>query len=171
MRFPILIFLACTACSSGPSPSPAPTGGGSSSGGSSGSSSGGTSCLAAGTECTSTPNACCSGMCDAPETTTGQAFCAASCSSASECQSGCCAPVQGSSQMACSPIGFCANTCHGASGACTANTDCCLNYECVATNGGTCAAICTSNSQCQSGCCAPLSNASVSVCSAPQFCP
>jgi hypothetical protein len=41
----------------------------------------------------------------------------------------------------------------------------------VTTNGGSCAANCTKNSDCASNCCAPLSNESVSVCSAPQFCP
>jgi len=131
---------------------------------------GGGSCLAAGAECTSTPNACCSGLCDAPTTTTGQAYCAAACTTAADCESGCCAVVANSTVMACSPRGFCANTCSGASGACTANTDCCENFECVGTNGGTCAAICTSDTECESGCCAPLSNASVSVCSAGQFC-
>jgi hypothetical protein len=130
----------------------------------------GESCLASGAECTSTPNGCCSGLCDAPTTTTGQAYCAAACTDAAECMSGCCAPVANSSSMACSPRGFCANTCSGASGACTANTDCCQNFECVGTNGGTCAAVCTENSECESGCCAPLTNASVSVCSADQFC-
>ena len=130
----------------------------------------GVACLPAGTVCTSTPNACCSGVCSEPTTTSGQAVCAAPCSSGSDCASGCCAPVTGATGTYCSPIGFCPNLCMQAGSACQADTDCCRGETCVTTNGGSCAANCTANTDCMSGCCAPLNNSSVSVCSAPQFC-
>jgi len=157
----------CVGCSG--ASSPGPTAGGDGGSGSASSSSGGGSCLAVGIDCTNARDACCSGLCDQPTTTTGPAVCAAPCTTGADCNSGCCASLQNTAQMACSPIGFCANTCHSGGGACAASTDCCLNYECVTTNGGTCAATCTSDSQCQSGCCAPLSTGG-SVCSAVQFC-
>jgi hypothetical protein len=50
--------------------------------------------------------------------------------------------------------------CGGAT--CSAATGCCAGFSCVATTAGspagTCAANCTTNSQCASGCCAPLSD-------------
>jgi hypothetical protein len=39
------------------------------------------------------------------------------------------------------------------------------------TPSNTCAATCTSNAGCVSGCCALLSDGSQSVCSAPTWCP
>jgi hypothetical protein len=127
-------------------------------------------CLAAGVVCTSTPNSCCSGICSAPLTGSEQSVCAAPCTIDAQCASGCCAPEINTGMLACAPRGFCLATCAGPSAACTTSLDCCANETCVTTNGGSCASLCTVNADCLSGCCAPLSNASVSVCSAFQFC-
>jgi hypothetical protein len=127
-------------------------------------------CLAVGVVCTSTPNSCCSGICSAPVTGTAQFVCAAPCATDAECASGCCAPEVNTGMLACAPRGFCAATCAEPSDACTSPLDCCSGETCVTTNGGSCAALCTVNADCLSGCCAPLGNASVSVCSAYQFC-
>lgn len=60
---------------------------------------------------------------------------------------------------------------------CVSNEDCCLGNnedtpQCISISGGgsTCAAECVNNSDCESGCCGPLDNSSVSVCVASQFC-
>jgi hypothetical protein len=86
-------------------------------------------------ECTGAEDACCSGICAVPITTSGAAYCAATCTTGSECVSGCCSPVVGSSELACLPRGFCAATCSAGSEPCTANTDCCKGYVCT---GGAC---------------------------------
>jgi hypothetical protein len=62
-------------------------------------------------------------------------------------------------------------TCAPPGAGCNSPGDCCARETCVSLNGGSCAAICTMNSDCTSGCCAPLTNASGHVCAAPQFCP
>lgn len=129
-------------------------------------------CLATGGDCTSTPNACCSGICLAPANPMEHYFCADPCmTGGTACASGCCASPSNTTQMACAPRGFCTATCAGPGVACTTPYDCCVGHTCVTTNTGTCAAICTQNAQCASGCCAPLANASINVCSARQFCP
>ena len=134
-------------------------------------------CLADSVVCTSTPNACCSGICSADTSDPTQpSYCAASCTTGAECESGCCAPLQGSSQMSCAGVGFCANTCKAPGDSCTATEDCCLDngisQQCVGVTGGatTCASECTTDADCVSGCCALLTNLGVSVCAAVQFC-
>ena len=130
------------------------------------------SCLPTSTDCTSTPNACCSGICSVPTTIPGaHAFCAARCTAGSQCKSGCCAPEQNTGMMACAPRGFCSNTCSASGAACITPEDCCAGNTCVGTNGGSCAFICTKTTDCTSMCCAPLTNSTLSVCSARQFCP
>jgi len=48
---------------------------------------------------------------------------------------------------------------------------CCSLSMCISYQQSTwCADTCTSNSQCKSGCCAPLSNSTKRVCSAASFC-
>jgi hypothetical protein len=59
-----------------------------------------------------------------------------------------------------SPVG----SCSGAGATCAGSAVCCLGFTCVTTNGGSCAASCTQDSQCASGCCTQLSNAAESVC-------
>lgn len=128
-------------------------------------------CLPASTDCTSTPNDCCSGICSIPTSIPGaHAECADPCRNDNDCQSGCCAFLGNTGQKACSARGFCSNTCSPSSGACNNTEDCCVGNTCVTTNGGSCAANCYFNSDCVSNCCAPLYNSTLSVCSAYQFC-
>jgi len=134
------------------------------------------SCLADSVVCTSTPNACCSGFCISSASDPSEpAICSAACTTGSECESGCCAPIN-SNQSVCSGIGFCANTCKAPGDSCTLPEDCCTDngvpQQCVGVTGGasTCASECTSNADCVSGCCTPLTNLGVSVCAAVQFC-
>lgn len=135
-------------------------------------------CLAVGVNCTSTPNACCSGVCANDVSDPSQpAHCAQECTAASQCASGCCATLAGSNKSACGPRGFCPDTCVKAGGSCSVDTDCCLGAggdqpACISANGGgsTCADKCVLNTDCVSRCCVPVKNAQFSVCSAPQFC-
>jgi hypothetical protein len=132
-------------------------------------------CLSAGVDCTSAPDACCSGICS-PLTgsallTGQQAVCADPCSTGPGCVSGCCVPDVTSGMLACAPRGSCPATCIPAGSACTSPADCCGRETCISLNGGICAALCTFDTDCPSGCCVPLDNASGSVCVARQFCP
>jgi len=178
----------CAATSSGNRPAASSGSGthsGSDSGASSGSaatagaSSGGSgTCLAVGTICTSTPNACCSGICQSDVSDPTQpALCAAACTSGAGCESGCCAPLQNSTLMSCAPRGFCSSTCAATATSCTESTDCCLGANnatpiCIAfTSGALCGVECTDNSQCDSGCCAPLMGSPTSACLPKQYCP
>jgi hypothetical protein len=128
-------------------------------------------CLSDGTVCTSAPNACCSGVCvNDVNDPTQQAICSAVCTADAQCESGCCATLTNSTVKACGAREFCPETCAGAGVACSTNSDCCLNETCV-TPSYTCAANCTTGSQCQSGCCAALTNTSATgVCSDPIYC-
>jgi hypothetical protein len=81
------------------------------------------------------------------------AICAIACTSDSECNSGCCAPLKSGGSV-CAPATQCQVACAGDLGSCTKNGDCCgfssgHNY-CVNTGGSLgaiCAISCTSNSQ------------------------
>jgi hypothetical protein len=140
----------------------------------------GPTCLANGTVCTSTPAACCSGICSADlSNPSNPDVCAAACTTDADCESGCCAPLANQpTVMSCAPRGFCSSTCAAIGSSCTAATDCCLAAGgdeplCVGENGGatTCAAACTVDTDCVSGCCVPLTNGNASACQAAQFCP
>ena len=82
----------------------------------------------------------------------------------------------GSSSGAGSSAGSDGGTCTNYGGTCDSTLDCCdasaKKSVCVAYGGSTgsrCAARCTANSQCQSGCCAKLDDGT-GACSAPSFC-
>ena len=167
-----LLLLLLAACSSGTTithhPGPGGSGGsGSPSGDDDG---GGGACLATGADCTATPNNCCSSICVEPLQAGEPALCAVTCTTGSECGSNCCATLTDGTSMVCEPRGFCDSTCVAPGDACTSDLDCCANEACVDTNGGTCASTCTSGSDCMSGCCAPISGSTLSVCSAASFC-
>src|SRR5215510_7563635 len=99
-----IAFLALTGCgSSGGDPNPT---------GAAGAGGGGGQCLAVGTDCTATPNGCCSGIC---ENKVGDpahhAVCAVACTQDTDCLSGCCTMLVGTAVKACAPRGFCIETC------------------------------------------------------------
>ena len=97
-------------------------------------------------------------------------YCAAVCTDDTQCNTGCCATLANSTTKACGQRGFCPETCAQAGVACTGTADCCANETCV-TPSNTCAANCTTGSQCASGCCAALTNTSATgVCSDPIYC-
>ncbi len=100
-------------------------------------------CLPPGAVCTSSPNSCCPGeLCRSDLSDPSQAsLCASICTTGTDCASGCCATLSNATTMACSPIGFCPNTCAAIGASCTENTDCCLAAGgvpplCVGENGG-----------------------------------
>ena len=101
--------------------------------------------------------------------------CAIACTSGSACNSGCCAPLTTGGSV-CAPASQCQKSCAGDLASCSVNGDCCgfstgHNY-CVNTGGSLgaiCAISCTYNSECSSGCCAPLKSGG-SVCAPASYC-
>jgi hypothetical protein len=66
-------------------------------------------------------------------------------------------------------------TCLADSADCTSTPNGCCSGVCLENGGSsqqhTCAAVCTADSQCVSGCCATLTNTTLKACSARGFCP
>ncbi len=96
--------------------------------------------------------------------------CHAICSSNSDCASGCCAPVQGQSYGVCATAADCTPTCSHPGQSCTTPSDCCSNdpnapmgQTCLS-NDNVCHALCTSSSECTSGCCIKLQGVSYGAC-------
>ncbi len=86
------------------------------------------------------------------------AICAITCTSGSQCASGCCASLEGGGSV-CAPSNYCEASCRATGSSCTTNGACCGfasgNALCV---GGVCAATCSYGSDCKSGCCATLTS-------------
>lgn len=183
--FPAVVALVvfAVACSSDPDPAPSQSsssGSASSSSGAASSSSSSSSSsgeVDAGLQCAgqkcSDSSPCCNGFTcvfDANDPAQGS-ICASNCLNGTQCNSGCCTVlIQGTSAV-CAPPKYCAGSCQTAGQPC-ASAACCPNSVCVnsTVTGVSCAARCTSGTQCVSGCCAPLSNTGELVCSPPSFC-
>lgn len=87
-------------------------------------------------------------------------LCSATCSSGSDCESGCCTP-DSSNRWTCSPADYCTPSCKGGVGTpCTTQGDCCqvdTNGDvCVGAPLNACTAACTTSSECESHCCVQL---------------
>jgi len=107
--------------------------------------------------------------------------CHATCTSGSQCQSGCCVSTTVNGQAsygACVAASHCTPACSQAGASCTKNSDCC-GYaasgakEICLSNDNLCHATCTSGSQCASGCCVQTSVngvASYGACAAASNC-
>ena len=102
-------------------------------------------------------------------------LCAARCTQNAQCNSGCCAPTDGTASV-CGPPEFCEpDSCRETGTTCATNNDCCEyasgGARCISlseTVAG-CAATCTAHSECQSGCCAETT-AGHRVCGAAALC-
>jgi hypothetical protein len=111
--------------------------------------------------------------------------CLVVCAANSECRSNCCAALQGDPTRVCGPAELCGGssdggTCVEDTDPCTRNSDCCGfasgESVCVDTGpapggiGVACLVVCTSGTQCRSGCCAPLEDGMTSVCAPAAQC-
>lgn len=139
------------------------------SGGSAGSGGNAPACFDVGQSCAENENGCCNGStCINNMDTPG--ICALNCENGSECNTGCCAPISDAAGSVCAPVEYCV-ACVGAGDSCAADVNsCCSDSVCVNNSLGIhCAALCSTGSQCNSGCCAPL-DTGVTVCSPAQYC-
>jgi hypothetical protein len=150
--------------------------GGVATGGAGGAATGGTGgtsqCAPANSVCTADPSICCVGtLCVSDPRSPSNASCAALCNVDSDCLSGCCVPLTGGGS-ACLPAQYCAPACLQAGTPCGTGGACCSDSACAyddpSQTTATCASICTKNTDCLSGCCAPL-DATTSVCSDPAY--
>jgi hypothetical protein len=119
--------------------------------------------------CDSVP--CCSGSaCVAGAD--GTLRCAASCGKPDDCATLCCQPAASGTVGVCAAAEAC---CHKDGAACgTANDYCCTGYTCVTLGSGnpsSCQQDCTAHDQCATGCCAPLTGSTKSVCMPQSQCP
>jgi hypothetical protein len=181
----------CSSCAS-PSPSPTPvckpncagmTCGGDGCGGSCGTCPSGETCNSSGTctqgpcvesggNCTASAQCCQTGTTvpNGATCTTNDNSCHAICSSNSDCASGCCEPLEGVTYGACADATQCQPQCVAPGGTCTASAQCCQtgitvpNGATCTTNDNSCHAICSSNSDCASGCCEPLEGVTYGAC-------
>jgi hypothetical protein len=100
-------------------------------------------------------------------------ICASNCTNDGQCESGCCTALQGGAGAVCAPASYCpAPACADSDQSCV-DVACCSGLTCV--NDGTamvtvCAAPCSDDSQCASGCCLPLASGNGAVCSPPSYC-
>lgn len=128
-------------------------------------------CRMANADCTDDVGACCNGTtCVSDVNDETSAVCATNCLDNTNCASGCCVPLTNLTTAVCAPAEYCA--CISAGNSCLDNTGgCCADSICIDSAGSTvCAATCTDNSECNSGCCAPLTNSTTRVCSPVSFC-
>jgi hypothetical protein len=130
-------------------------------------------CSSAGGTCAS--NSCCAGTTCVNVPELGGAFCAGICETGGDCVSGCCVALQNGGN-ACALASYCTTCKKAGQEGCVTDVDCCMGAICIQeTSGGqetrtVCKDRCTAGSECASGCCAPLTNSSDHVCSAPNFC-
>lgn len=104
--------------------------------------------------------------------------CSATCTLNSQCSSGCCVELSNGGS-ACVPSNYCPPPpppppeCYQPGEGCNANGDCCLFEDgdayCVDTQGGVCAAACSFDYECFSGCCVGLNNGD-GACLPPEYC-
>lgn len=130
-------------------------------------------CLEPGDDCSGNDEACCDGTTcvygtDAPTVGT----CATICSADADCASGCCAELIDGPGAVCAPTNYCQVACFDAGESCASNVDgCCPDHTCIdGPDGILCAGNCDMHTDCNSGCCAPLSNSDQFVCSRPELC-
>jgi hypothetical protein len=130
------------------------------------------SCATPGESCSSSTPCCQTGSNEPSGAAciSNDGLCHAKCTSGSECESGCCATVQGESWGVCAVASEC--TCVAPGGSCASTTQCCqggAGAVCIS-NDNACHAKCTANSQCASGCCVQVQGEAWGVCAAASNC-
>jgi hypothetical protein len=134
-------------------------------------------CAAVGLSCTESSGCCQTGQgigIEGAQCISNDGTCHASCSSDSECESGCCAQVDGQTYGVCADSSYCPPpppVCTPVGDSCSTQNCCqvgtgigpygatCANYECSAK--------CYSSSECSSGCCMELGGESYGACGSP----
>jgi hypothetical protein len=119
--------------------------------------------------------ACCDGLTCA-ETNGGKA-CKQGCTSAADCASGCCTDLYDTGVLVCAELDACTNPCKRRGEACTPGSsttpnDCCRG-SCVESENpeyAGCRPSCTTDAQCDTGCCVLFANSTNGFCAAAQFC-
>jgi hypothetical protein len=122
-------------------------------------------CADEGASCASEP--CCTGLTCLQDPIAGST-CYRKCAQASDCTTGCCTDLKQTGQLECAPASACQNPCVKYGGMCAQQSDCC-NGWCLTINadGGppyTCYPSCTGASDCDGGCCGPITGLDASAC-------
>jgi hypothetical protein len=134
-------------------------------------------CWELGGLCNTPTDFCCAGFSCASTSTEPGYHCKQNCTAHGECATGCCAPLANTGISICLDPIYCPSIfCHKEEQACLDNLTCCDGFACAVFNSTTpqtsaCKPICTHNTDCATGCCAPLGNTGTSVCLDPNYCP
>ena len=131
-------------------------------------------CKGDGRTCTAM-DACCSGFSCVDRGS--YSTCERTCTSGSECESGCCTDRYDTGTMICADAEACTNPCKKTGEACmpgssTTPNDCCQG-SCVQSENpdyAGCRRDCTTNADCDTGCCSPYANSTRGFCTAPLYC-
>lgn len=129
-------------------------------------------CRDEGASCESATDCCAGASCLSTSTESGGYRCKRNCTNHSECQTGCCARVDGLTSLVCLDPVFCPGSCHPEEAACQHDYHCCAGLACAIFDKQTsaCKPVCTQGADCPSGCCVPLGQTGVSVCLDAIYC-
>ena len=148
------------------------TGGGASSGGASASApDAAVNCTERGASCAEPGDACCSGLVCVAWKNPPRSGCEKACGAPGDCESGCCLPLANSNTSFCAAAEAC--QCAALDAKCGGSARCCAGLECTtfdATGAFACKPACKESKDCASGCCAPLTGTSASVCLGKEWC-
>lgn len=133
-------------------------------------------CKRRGEACTpgtsTTPNDCCRGACLESENP-DWAGCRPRCDTDADCpETGCCMPFTGETSGFCTDAVYC--SCGEVDAPCghQGEPQCCEGNVCAGTSDETltCNQVCTTDTDCATGCCSPLASGDTSICSTPDYC-
>ena len=125
-------------------------------------------CNGEGSACGTAPGnkECCGGLqCSLTNATSGT--CRKTCTTGTDCDTGCCTDVKDNGQLVCAPASACTNPCKKRGEACQANGGDCCNGTCVTSTDpdqAGCRPVCNKNEDCDTGCCQLFQNASYGFC-------
>jgi hypothetical protein len=128
-------------------------------------------CSAQGGSCTGAGEACCSGLVCVAWKNPPRSGCEKACGAPGDCASGCCLPLANSNTSFCAAAEAC--QCAPLDATCGGSARCCSGLECTsfdATGAFACKPTCHEDRDCASGCCAPLTGTSASVCLGKEWC-
>ncbi|HEX4341620.1 MAG TPA: hypothetical protein VH062_37175 [Polyangiaceae bacterium] len=122
--------------------------------------------------CTQPGPACCSGLTCVSSASSDYAGCRKPCKASADCDTGCCVPFADGTPGFCGATTLC--ECAALDAACGGTRHCCDGLVCTSTSTqGTfaCRPRCTTNADCDTGCCAQITGTADSACLSPMFCP
>jgi len=126
-------------------------------------------CAGEGSSCNSGP--CCAGL-DCVSTSPTSKVCYDRCAGNSDCDTNCCTDRRDTGDLVCAPLTSCQTPCTKRGQACTGDSQCC-NGVCVMDSNpdwNGCRPSCSTNSDCDTGCCQLFANSTTGFCTSAGYC-